>query len=128
MCIMKKVLSRMDKSRKHDLTKFEKEEVNKMKKITRTIETHTINSATVTMEDGKIVTTPLEPISISNVTMNNEKALKLVRKKYGKTGNYVITGIDTEKVTYGLPFEKFMELADVISGNEKDEDEDETEE
>lgn len=94
-----------------------------MKKVTRTIETHTINSATVTTENGKIITTPLEPISISNVTMNNNKALKLVRKEYGKNGNYVITGIDTEKVTYGLPFEKFMELADVISGNEKDEDE-----
>lgn len=94
-----------------------------MKKVTRTIETHTINSATVTMENDKIITTPLEPISISNVTMNNDKALKLVRKEYGKNGNYVITGIDTEKVTYGLPFEKFMELAEVISGNEKDEDE-----
>lgn len=99
-----------------------------MKKVTRTIKTHTINSAIVTMEDGKIVTTPLEPISISNVTMNNEKALKLVRKKYGKNDSHVITGIDTEKVTYGLPFEKFMELAEVISGNEKVEDEDETEE
>lgn len=90
-----------------------------MKKVTRTIETHTINSAIVTMENGKIVTTLLEPISISNVTMNNDKALKLVRKKYGKNGNYVITGIDTEKVTYGLPFEKFMELAET----KKDEDE-----
>lgn len=94
-----------------------------MKRLTRTVETHTINGASVTVEDGKIVTTPLEPISISNVTMNNEKALKLVRKKYGRTGNYVIIGIDTEKVTYGLPFEKFMELAEVISGNEKAKDE-----
>lgn len=94
-----------------------------MKKVTRTIETHTINSATVTMEDDKIVTTPLEPISISNITMNNDKALKLVRKKYGKNSNYVITEINTKKVTYGLPFEKFMKLAEVISGNEKDEDE-----
>lgn len=96
-----------------------------MKKVTRTIETHTINSATVTMENGKIATTSLEPISISNVTMNNDKALKLVRKKYGNNNNYVITGIDTKKVTYGLPFEKFMELAEVISGNEKDEDDSE---
>lgn len=94
-----------------------------MKKVTRTIETHTIDSAIVTMEKGKIITTPLEPISISNVTMNNDKALKLVRKEYGKNGNYVITGINSEKVTYGLSFEKFMELAEVISGNEKDEDE-----
>lgn len=86
-----------------------------MKKVTRTIETHTINSEIVTMENGKIVTNKLEPISISNVTMNNDKALKLIRKKYGKNSNYVITGIDTEKVTYGLSFEKFMELAEVIS-------------
>lgn len=93
-----------------------------MKKVTRTIETHTINSATVTMENGKIATSSLEPISISNVTMNNDKALKLVRKKYGGNNNYVITRIDTKKVTYGLPFEKFMELAEVISGNEKGED------
>lgn len=96
-----------------------------MKKVTRSIETHTINSAIVTLENGKIATTSLEPISISNVTMNNDKALKLVRKKYGKNGNYVITGIDTKKVTYGLPFEKFMELAEVISRNEKDENESE---
>lgn len=96
-----------------------------MKKVTRTIETHTINSATVTMENGKIATTSLKPISISNVTMNNDKALKLVRKKYGGNNNYVITGIDTKKVTYGLPYEKFMELAEVISGNEKDEDDSE---
>lgn len=94
-----------------------------MKKVTRTIETHTINSATVTMDNGKIATIPLEPISISNVTMNYDKALKLVCKKYGKNGNYVITGIDTKKVTYGMPFEKFMELAEVISGNEKDDSE-----
>lgn len=96
-----------------------------MKKVTRTIETHTINSAFVTMENGKIATTSLEPISISNVTMNNDKALNLVRKKYGKNGNYVITGIETKKATYELPFEKFMELAKVISGNEKDEDDSE---
>lgn len=92
-----------------------------MKKVTRTIETHTIDCATVTMENEKIVTIPLEPISISNVTMNNDKALKLVRKVYGKNSNYVITGINTEKVTYGLPFEKFMELAEVISRNETEE-------
>ena len=55
-----------------------------MKKVTRKIETHTINSASVTMENGKIVTTPLEPISISNVTMNKRQGFKLVRKEHGK--------------------------------------------
>lgn len=92
-----------------------------MKMVTRTFETHTINSATVSMENGKIATEPLDPISVSNVTMNNDKALKLVRKKYGKNGNYVITNISTDKVTYGLPLDKFMELAKVISGDETEE-------
>mgnify|MGYP006978301354 CR=1 FL=1 len=92
-----------------------------MKMVTRTIETHTISSATVSMVNGKIETEPLEPISVSNVTMNNDKALKLVRKKYGKSGNYVITDIKTAKVTYGLPYEKFMELAHVINGDEIEE-------
>lgn len=88
-----------------------------MKMVTRTVETHIINSATVSMENGKVATEPLEPISVSNVTMNNDKALKLVRKKYGKNGNYVIKGISTLKETYGLPYEKFMELAEVIKGD-----------
>lgn len=68
-----------------------------MKKVTRTIETHTINSATVTMENDKIVTIPLEPISIINVTMNNDKALKLVRKKYGKMVTMLLQELTRKK-------------------------------
>lgn len=94
-----------------------------MKKVTRTIETHTIYSAAVTFVNNQVVTEPLEPITIINDTMNNEKALKVVRKKFGKNGNYVITGINTEKTIYGLSVEKFLELAEVINPNEKGEDE-----
>lgn len=68
-----------------------------MKNVTRTIETHTINSAIVTMENGKIATTSLDPISISNVTMNNDKALKLVRKKYGKMVTMLLQELTQKK-------------------------------
>lgn len=89
-----------------------------MKNVTRTIETHTISSATVEMVDGVLQTTPLKDIKVSNITMNTEKALKLVRKTYGKKDNYVITSIFTDKTTYGLPFDKFMELAEIINTDE----------
>lgn len=94
-----------------------------MKKVTRTIETHKITPATVSMKNGKLETTPLEPIEVSNVTMNEKKALKLVQKAYGKTKQYVITGIETTKTTYALDFEKFMELATPINGEAEEETE-----
>lgn len=94
-----------------------------MKKVTRTIETHKITPATIAMKNGKLETTPLEPIEVSNVTMNEQKALKLVQKAYGKAKQYVITGIETTKTTYALDFEKFMELATPIDGEAKEETE-----
>lgn len=94
-----------------------------MKKVTRTIETHKITPATVAMKNGKLETTPLEPIEVSDVTMNEQKALKLVQKAYGKTKQYVITGIEATKTTYALDFEKFMELATPIDGKAEEETE-----
>ena len=85
-----------------------------MKMITRTIETHTIWPRTVNMIDNHLESAPLEPITVTNTAMNKEKALKLVRKKYGKDGNYVIAKIETQHTLYGLEVEKFMELAHVI--------------
>lgn len=85
-----------------------------MKKVTRTIETHTIMCAEVKFEEGEIKTTELPSISISNQGINEEKALKLVQKEYGKDRQYVITDIQTTAKTYGLDFGKFMELAEVI--------------
>ena len=85
-----------------------------MKKITRTIETHTIKPAEVKVEGGQIVTNEMPVIQISNQGINEEKALKLAQKKYGKSKQYVILGIETTATTYGLDFDKFMELAEII--------------
>lgn len=94
-----------------------------MKKVTRTIETHKIIPASVAMKNGKLEMTPLDPIEVSNVTMNEQKALKLAQKTYGKTKPYVITGIETTKTTYALDVEKFMELATPIDGEAEEETE-----
>ena len=85
-----------------------------MKKVTRTIETHIIKPAVVKVEGGQIVTNELPVIQVSNQGMNEEKALKLVQKEYGRSNQYVILGIDTTSSTYGLDFDKFMELAEII--------------
>lgn len=85
-----------------------------MKKITRTIETHIITPAEVKVENGEIVTSELPTISVFNQGINEEKALKRVQKEYGKTKQYVILKIETTATTYGLDFEKFMELAEII--------------
>lgn len=85
-----------------------------MKKVTRTIETHVITPAEVKVENGQIVTTELPTVSVSNQGINEEKALKLVQKEYGKTKQYVILKIETSATTYGIDFDKFMELAEII--------------
>lgn len=85
-----------------------------MKKITRTFETHTIFAEQVSFEQGKIITSPLEPISVFNETVTNDNALKLIRKKYGKNNNYIIKEIVTKRTTYSMDIDKFMDLSDVV--------------
>lgn len=85
-----------------------------MKKVTRTIETHKINPAKVRFIDGKVETTPLDPINVSNQSITEEKALKLVQKKYGKANQYIIISIESTETTYGVDFDEFMKIAKVI--------------
>ena len=85
-----------------------------MKKVTRSFETHRIYPATVKVENGKVVTEDLAPITVFNDTMNQEKALKLTRKEYGRNGNYVILDICTTKDTYGMTVDKFLEQAELV--------------
>ena len=95
-----------------------------MKKVTRTFETHKIYPATVKVENGQVVTEGLAPITVFNDTMSQEKALKLTRKQYGRTGNYVIMDIITTKDTYEMPVDKFIELADLFVKANDDVDDD----
>ena len=60
------------------------------KMITRTFETHHIYGAKVEVENGVVITHDLEPIEIFNQGVNQEKAIKLLQKVYGKKNQYII--------------------------------------
>ena len=89
-----------------------------MKRITRTIETHTVYGATVAMVNGKLTTEDLDPVILSNVPYTEDRALREIRRAYGRTGSYVVLNHTTDKETYALPIEKFMELAELIPEKE----------
>lgn len=84
------------------------------KQISRTFETHTINVATVELIGGEIKTVPCEPIVVFNQSINNDKAIKLAQKNFGKKQQYVVTGIETEQITYALDLDKFLEMATIV--------------
>lgn len=92
-----------------------------MKQVTRTIETHVIKPALVTVNDGNLVSTPLDDIVVFNDTMSNEKALKLVKKAYGKDKQVIILDIETTSETYAVDFDVFMQNAKVVEPKKKDE-------
>lgn len=94
-----------------------------MKRITRTIETHTIYPATVTMVDGKVVTNYLKPLTLTSVVYTEARAMKAIRKEYGRTGNYVIIDKETKKDVYAVDVDKFMEIAKIVTEDEADEEE-----
>ena len=91
-----------------------------MKRITRTIETHTIYPATVTMVDGQLITKELEPLVLNSVAYTETRAMKAIRNAYGRTGNYVIAKKETKKDVYAVDVDKFMEIAKIVTDEEED--------
>lgn len=85
-----------------------------MRMITRTVETHVITSAMVGVVEGQVTTTELEKIIINNQTINDEKALKLVQKKFGKGNQYVILSIETSSKVLGIEYDLFLKHAKEI--------------
>lgn len=66
------------------------------KKITRTIETHTIYGAEVDMEDGVLKSFDLGKIAMTGCKPTKENAMKELRKRYGRNKNYVVKEIVTD--------------------------------
>lgn len=89
--------------------------INKMKMITRTIQTHVIHVAEIMMDGDKINAEPIGTVEISNQSINNSKALKLAQKKFGKDKQLAISSIETKEVKYGVDFDTFMEHAVVLN-------------
>ena len=83
--------------------------------ITRTFKTTTIYFAEVSYKDGALVMDPGSPIDVVNRTIkDNEAALKIVRKQYGKNGNYVITDMETTEKIMGCTVEDFLKIAALV--------------
>lgn len=80
---------------------------NKVKLITRSIETHTIRAEAYQMADGKKVAVPCDPLTVTVNGMDTAKAIKLLTER-DKNLMYLVTEISTVKKTYGLDEDTFM--------------------
>ena len=76
--------------------------------ITRTISTTTIDSVKIRFIDGKPELTPNEQMIVSG-GITEEKALKLIRKKYGDTAQ--VSALIVENDLYEISVDDFMKYA-----------------
>lgn len=85
-----------------------------MKSITRTIPTTTITAKKVEVVNGEVVTQEVSPIIVTGEKVDNEKALKLVRKEYGRDDQYIVTSVKEEENVYSLDLVTFVANAKII--------------
>lgn len=85
-----------------------------MKSITRTISTTTITAKKVEVVNGEVVTREVSPIIVTGEKVDNEKALKLVRKEYGRDEQYIVTSVKEEENVYSLDLVTFVANAKII--------------
>lgn len=85
-----------------------------MKSITRTISTTTITAKKVEVVNGEVVLQKVNPVIVTGEKVDNEKALKLVRKEYGRDANYIVTSVKEEKNVYLIDLATFVANAKII--------------
>jgi len=90
------------------------------KQITRTMTTTQIFASAVSMKNGAVETTELPPIKHPE-NIDEDGALKLVQKQYGKKHQYVVTALLKTEKTYGVPLDVFMANAKEIVPAAKEE-------
>lgn len=86
-----------------------------MKKITRTFEEHIFYPAIVTVKDGQVTTVDLEPLVLEDESYTEDKAIKLAKKNYGKSNQYVILRKETYQTKYEMDLDFFKEHAIEVS-------------
>lgn len=91
-----------------------------MKEVVRSVETHEIYGIEVLYQNGNINVNELEPIIVERNGMKEERALKELRKVYGKNRHLEVKDIVTTKVKYACPLDKFMEYARVVNSDIKE--------
>lgn len=85
-----------------------------MKTITRTVESSIIYSSRIHVTDGQVTLEELEPLTVTHEKVNEEKALKIVKKFYGKKDAYAITKIVYEEVKYSMNLLDFIANAEIV--------------
>lgn len=85
-----------------------------MKSITRTISTTTITAKKIEVINGKVATQEVNPVIVTGEKVDNEKALKLVRKEYGRDAQYIVTSVKEEENTYSIDLATFVANAKII--------------
>lgn len=85
-----------------------------MKTITRTVESSIIYSSRIHVTDGQVTLEELEPLTVTHEKVNEEKALNIVKKFYGKKDSYAITKIEYDGVKYSMNLLDFIANAEII--------------
>lgn len=85
-----------------------------MKTITRTIESSVICASRIHVEDGQVTLEELSPLTVAHERVSEEKALNVVKKFYGKKGEYAITKIVYEETKYSMSLTDFIANAEIV--------------
>lgn len=85
-----------------------------MNQVVKVLKQSIINYATVSVENGKIITHDCDPIIVAKDNVSEKQALKEIRKANPKSSEtFVLIGINETQQVYRMPLEKFISLADM---------------
>jgi hypothetical protein len=89
-----------------------------MKEIIRTVEEHTIKGIEINYEGGQVLVEELQPLKVTTITMTHDKALKMLKQKYGKNKHIELQEVVSQKYKVACPYDVFMANARVITDEE----------
>ena len=89
-----------------------------MKEIVRTVEEHTIKGIEIKYEGGQVLIEELQPLKVTTNTMSRDKALKMLKQKYGKNKHIELQEVVSQKYKVACPYDVFMANARVINDEE----------
>lgn len=89
-----------------------------MKEIVRTVEQHVIKGIEINYEGGQVVVEELKPLEVTTNTMTPEKALKMLKQKYGKNKHIELQEVVSQKYKVACPYDVFMANARIITDEE----------
>lgn len=94
-----------------------------MKEIIRTVEEHNIKGIEIKYEGGQVLVEELQPLKVTTNTMSRDKALKMLKQKYGKNKHIELQEVVSQKYKVACPYDVFMANARVITDEENKGDE-----